>query len=209
MLYIFLIASLVILVFSAVAHEYAHGAMADYLGDPTAKMAGRLTLNPIAHLDPLGSVLVPLLLVFSGARIFFAWAKPVPFNPYLLRDKVYGPAKVALAGPITNLLLAVVFGLVLRFWPYQGSTFLFNLSQFFDAVVWVNLSLAVFNLVPIPPLDGSHILFAFFPKAWESIHRALAQYGSILLVVFILFFPRLLLPIISFLYLLIVGVPIL
>ena len=116
--YVFLI---IILIFSIVIHEVSHGAMANYLGDPTAKYAGRLTLNPLRHLDPIGSVILPLFLILmaklTGGGIIIGWAKPVPINPYNFRDQKYGSAKVALAGPAANLIIGLVFGLALRFFP--------------------------------------------------------------------------------------------
>ena len=109
--------SLVILLFSVIIHELAHGYIAYSLGDPTAKYAGRLTLNPIKHLDPFGSVILPLILFISGSPILFGWAKPVPVNPYNFKDQKWGSLKVAIAGPITNIALAVFFGLLIRFIP--------------------------------------------------------------------------------------------
>ena len=120
--YIFLI---VVLIFSIVIHEVSHGAMANHLGDPTAKYAGRLTLNPIKHLDPIGSVILPIFLVImaqmTGGGIIFGWAKPVPVNPYNFRDQKYGSLKVSLAGPGANLAIALFFGLLLRFLPVLSS----------------------------------------------------------------------------------------
>ena len=114
---ILIILSVLVLVFSAVIHEYAHGWMAFRLGDDTAKKEGRLTLNPLVHLDWFGSIILPLLFIITKANFFLAWAKPVPYNPYNLRDKKYGELKVALAGPASNILLALFFGLVARFLP--------------------------------------------------------------------------------------------
>jgi len=148
-----------LIVMSAVFHEYAHGWMADYLGDPTAKYAGRLSLNPLKHLDPWGTVIIPLfLLFFTGG--FIGWAKPVPYNPYNLRDQKYGSAKVGGAGPAANFLLALIFGLMLRFLPLSGFFYLA-----FTWIVYVNLFLGLFNLIPIPPLDGSKLLMNFFPQS--------------------------------------------
>lgn len=202
---VFTIAGVIILIFSAVLHEVAHGAMADSLGDPTAKMAGRLTLNPLKHLDWFGSVILPILLIAMNSRVFLAWAKPVPFNPYLLRDQKWGPAKIAIAGPLSNFAIALVFGLLLRFWPLGMSEFSFNLVQIFALVVIINLSLAVFNLMPIPPLDGSHILFSLMPRSWEQVKIFLMGYGSILLLIFVFFFTGFIYPIVSTLFRLIVG----
>jgi len=145
MIFIFII---LIFLFSIIIHEVSHGAMADYLGDPTAKNEGRLTLNPINHLDPIGSILVPLILIISRVGIIFGWAKPVPVNPFNLRDKVYGQAKVALAGPLANILVALIFGMALRFLPFLFSARIGeNLIIIFSYIVWINLLLAIFNLL--------------------------------------------------------------
>ncbi len=171
--------SIAVLLFSIVIHEVAHGAMAYYLGDPTAKYAGRLTLNPIRHLDPIGSILVPLFLVIIGSPFLFGWAKPVPFNPYYLRDRRYGSLKVAIAGPASNLLIALVFGLLIRSFPdlagLPGVIY----------IVRINILLAAFNLMPIPPLDGSHILFTFLPSSMQRFRIIFSQYGFLVIVVFI------------------------
>jgi Zn-dependent protease len=149
----------IIIVFSAVFHEYCHGWMANYLGDPTAKYAGRLTLNPIRHLDPMGTVIIPLfLLLFFGG--FIGWAKPVPYNPFNLRDQKYGSAKVGVAGPGANFLIALIFGLFLRFFPSGGFLYIA-----FTWIVYINIFLGLFNLIPIPPLDGSKLLMDFFPQS--------------------------------------------
>ncbi|MCD6550611.1 site-2 protease family protein [bacterium] len=202
MTYIFL---LIVLVFSVIIHEIAHGAVAYYLGDPTAKYAGRLTLNPIPHIDPFGSILIPLLLVLARSPIVFGWAKPVPINPYNFRDQKYGQAKVALAGPAANLAIALVFGLILRFLPLssQFSFFAFALSY----IVFINILLAVFNLIPIPPLDGSHILFTFLPDSFIKLKMFLGQYGFFILLIVIFFFLQWLYPLIEAIYTLIVGSP--
>ncbi len=196
---------IIILIFSIVIHEVAHGAMANHLGDPTAKYADRLTLNPIKHLDPIGSVLVPLILIFTGSPILFGWAKPVPINPYNFSDQKYGSAKVALAGPGANLLVALFFGLALRFFPDLIA--LPGLFSIFSYIVFINILLAVFNLLPIPPLDGSHILFTFLPPEMENIKIFLSQFGFFVLLFVILFFFRLVILIVNFIFTLIVGFP--
>ncbi len=199
---------ILIFLFSVILHEIAHGATADYLGDPTARQAGRLSLNPIRHLDPVGSILLPLMLVIMQSSIILGWAKPVPFNPFNLRDRKYGSAKVAMAGPVANILIAVIFGLLVRFLPMGGSLFSRNLLLMFSYICWINLILAMFNLIPIPPLDGSHILFTFLPPRFDKFKLFLMQYGFFLLIFFIfMFFPIILGPIVSFLFRLIVGIP--
>ena len=150
---------LIVLIFSIVIHEVAHGSVANLLGDPTAKYAGRLTLNPIKHLDLFGSVLVPLFLIILRSPVLFGWAKPVPINPYNFKDPKWDGAKVAVAGPGANILVALIFGLAIRFFPLPAS-----ILTIFSIIVILNLILAIFNLVPIPPLDGSHILFTFLPE---------------------------------------------
>ena len=157
-----LIFFLVILIFSVVLHEVAHGYMANWLGDPTARLQGRLTLNPISHIDPIGSIILPGLLLFSQQFTNFpfliGYAKPVPYNPYNLRGR-YAEGLVAFAGPATNILLAVIFGLMIRFGAPQLGP---DLVAAFGTIVYVNMLLAVFNLIPIPPLDGSKVLSTLF-----------------------------------------------
>ncbi|MDI6591673.1 MAG: site-2 protease family protein [Patescibacteria group bacterium] len=204
--YLFLIA---ILIFSVVIHEVSHGTVALYLGDPTAKYAGRLTLNPIRHLDPIGSVILPIFLILMakimGGGIIFGWAKPVPINPYNFRDQKYGSAKVALAGPGSNLAIALIFGLTLRFLPVLST--LPGLYLMFSYIVYINILLAVFNLLPIPPLDGSHILFTFLPPGRENLKIFLSQFGIFILLFIIFFFFHWLIYLIDWIFTLIVGSP--
>lgn len=190
----------IVLVFSAIIHEYSHGWMADRLGDPTARYAGRLTLNPLAHLDPIGSILMPLLLWFmTNGAFLFAYAKPVPFNTYNLRNQRTGPAFIAAAGPLSNLLLAIVFGLFAQFMPES------TMRPFFEIIVYTNVLLCVFNLVPIPPLDGSKLLFAILPASMEKLKFSLERMGPLFLIIFIFFFFQLITPIIRFVFELLVG----
>jgi Zn-dependent protease len=195
---IFIIA---ILVLSVIIHEVAHGAMANYLGDPTAKYSGRLTLNPIKHIDPVGSILVPLFLVLMGSGVLFGWAKPVPINPYNFRDQKYGSAKVSLAGPLSNFSLALIFGLIIRFFPLPS-----NILFIFGIIVYINLILCIFNLIPIPPLDGSHILFTFLPYSMEYIKNFFNQYGMFILLFLVFFFLGPVFIFISFLFKAITGI---
>lgn len=176
-----------VLIFSVVIHEVAHGLAAYWLGDPTAKYAGRLTLNPLSHLDIWGSFLIPLLLVFSGVGIVFGWAKPVPYNPYNLRDQKWGPAIVGVAGPLSNVLLALLAGVGLRALLVFGADenlFLFPLLATFALI---NVLLLVFNLLPIPPLDGSKLLFAILPIS-EHTKASLEQYGIVFVFIFLFMF---------------------
>lgn len=204
--FVFLI---IIFIFSVMIHEISHGAMANFLGDPTAKNEGRLTLNPIKHIDPIGSIFLPLVLFLlaniTGSGFIFGWAKPVPINPFNFRDKKYGELKVAFAGPGSNLAIAVFFGLVLRFVPIP--TAFTGLGLMLGYIVYINILLAIFNLIPIPPLDGSHILFTFLPRSAENIKIALSQFGFPLLLVLILFFSSILVVVVNFIFSLIVGSP--
>jgi len=187
---------IIILVLSAAVHEYMHGFMADRLGDPTAKLAGRLTLNPIKHLDLVGSLIVPLLLIVSGVGFVFGWAKPVPYNPYNLRDRKYGPAKVAAAGPLGNFILAFILALAWRFILIEGSEFNF----FMSSAIFINLLLMVFNLLPIPPLDGSKILAAFLPVELAHRYLSLERFGFFFIILFIFFAFRIIIPLVYLLF---------
>lgn len=157
----FEIITIVILILSIVLHEVAHGYAANWLGDPTARLAGRLSPNPLLHIDPMGSVIIPALLFLSGSQFLFGYAKPVPYNPYNLRNQKWGEALVAVAGPLTNLLLAFIFAIIIRF------ASVLNLSSAFmemaGYVVFINILLAVFNIIPFPPLDGSKVIIPFLP----------------------------------------------
>ena len=175
--------SIIVLVFSAIIHEYMHGWMADRLGDPTAKNAGRLTLNPLPHIDPIGSILLPGILILSGSPFVFGYAKPVPYNPNNLKDRKFGSAKVAFAGPLGNLIAAAVFGLLLRLFVSSGIISASSIAvQLMLTIVLINLFLMVFNLIPIPPLDGSKVLSAFLPYKGQIFMANLEQYGMIILI---------------------------
>ena len=180
----FTIFTLIVLLFSLVIHEVSHGLAAESLGDNTAKDQGRLSLNPLKHLDPFGSVLVPLLLfmVTAGRGPLFGWAKPVPVNPYNFKDQKWGLLKVSLAGPAANFLVAVFFALAIRFFPLPEL-----MIQLLGTIVLYNLLWGFFNLVPIPPLDGSSILFSLLPEEFSRVRLFFHQYGPFLLVFFVLF----------------------
>lgn len=201
----FVIFELAVLIFSVMIHEIAHGAVALRLGDPTAKLAGRLTLNPAKHLDFFGSFLLPLSLYFlSHGSVMFGWAKPVPYNPMNLRNPKKGAGIIALAGPLTNLAVAVVFGLLVRMaTPSLGPESTFVL--FLHLIVLINILLAVFNLVPLPPLDGSGLLFSLLPSRYSAFQHFFMRYGFFILVVFIVFGFPLLAPIVNVIYHAIVG----
>lgn len=148
-----IIFGIAVLAISVILHEAAHGYMANFLGDPTAKFAGRLTLNPLSHIDPVGSLLLPALLIITGSPLLIGYAKPVPYNPHNLRGK-YAEGLVAFAGPGVNIILALIFGLAIRF---MGAA-LGQGAAAFATIAYINMLLALFNLIPIPPLDGSKVL---------------------------------------------------
>jgi Zn-dependent protease len=188
-----------IFIFSVIIHEVSHGYAAYLQGDNTAKFAGRLTLNPIPHIDLVGSIIVPGLLMLSGSPMVVGWAKPVPFNPYNLRNQKWGEAIVAIAGPLSNILIALIFGFIIR----MG--FFSSLLNPFGYIVLINLVLATFNLVPIPPLDGSKILFSVLPYSMQNIRVSLERYGLYLMIFFVFFLWQYLIPIVSFGFHLITG----
>jgi len=162
------ILSIISLIFSIILHEVAHGWVAERCGDPTARMAGRVTLNPLPHIDLVGTILLPLLLILTGSGFIIGWAKPVPVNFYRLRHPRRDTILVSVAGILANLSLALVAGLLFRLFgllPY--SSFSLGLEQFLFYLVNINLVLAIFNLIPIPPLDGSKVLAALLPPRLE------------------------------------------
>lgn len=185
-----------VLVLSIVMHEVAHGYMANALGDPTARLAGRLSMNPVRHIDPVGSVIIPALLYFSNAGFLFGWAKPVPFNPYNIRAPFglrhkWAEVLVAIAGPGANILLAVVFAVIAHAVTILGHGTQ-AIASFIGYVVIMNVMLALFNLIPVPPLDGSKIIGAFLPASWEHAYtgfiRRFEQYGILASLAFIFVF---------------------
>ena len=196
---------LLTLIYSVIIHEVSHGVVALWLGDMTAKYAGRLNLNPIKHIDPFGSVILPLLSIFLGGPLF-GWAKPVPYNPYNLRNQKWGSAIVGFAGPGINFSLALLAGLTIRFLPAGGDTDFFgNFVLIAAYVALINLFLCVFNLIPIPPLDGSKVLFSVLSYRWNFLRVFLEQYGFFLLLIFIFFFSGALIPLVSFFFEAITG----
>jgi len=218
----------IVLIFSAVFHEVAHGLEAQHLGDDTAERAGRLTLNPLKHLDPFLSIIMPILL-WLGTGFFFAGAKPVPYNPNNLKNPRTDSVKVAFAGPITNLGIAFLFGILSMLIPISGAakSALWNaianpgiaaplftspldgLFFLFLIIVYINILLGIFNLVPIPPLDGSKVLFVILPPTQRS-YRAmyfLERWGLIFVLVFVFFGYPFILPPINGLFSLFTGHP--
>lgn len=193
-----------ILIFSVIIHEVCHGLAAERLGDPTARLAGRLTLNPIRHIDLTGSIIVPIVSYFLGGFVI-GWAKPVPYNPYNLKNQRWGEAIVAASGPLSNIVIAIIFGIFLRFAPEIGVTSSAFL-QIISYVVFINLILAVFNSVPIPPLDGSKVLFSILPYRFQYIREFLERYWLPVIAIFVFFLWRFMLPIVIFLFEILTGV---
>lgn len=192
--------TLIIVLFSAIIHEVAHGYAALIQGDVTAKYEGRLTLNPIVHLDPIGSIIVPIILSISGLPVF-GWAKPIPINPYNMKSKRWGEAIVAFAGPAVNIVIAILFAIVLRIVALpESAVYLISL------IILINIVLAVFNLMPIPPLDGSKIVFALVPQKYEYIREYLERYSFLILIIFIFLGWQLITPLVFGLFALISGV---
>jgi len=182
------ILSFIILIISIILHEVSHGYAANALGDPTARLSGRLTLNPVPHIDPMGSVILPALLVFTGSPVFFGWAKPVPYNPYNLTHRRWGETLVALAGSATNLLLALIFGLLVRFGLGLSPAAL----SFAAIIAFVNLFLGLFNLIPFPPLDGFTALRSALPwrfsRGLNGFEHQMRGAGVLSLVLFLVLF---------------------
>lgn len=179
--------TVIALILSVVIHEVAHGWAANALGDPTAKLQGRLSLNPVRHVDPIGSVLVPAILVLTQSAFLFGWAKPVPYNPYNLNNQRWGEAIVGVAGVATNLLLALIFALITRVAAGAG---LMDFASLTALVTLVNLSLGMFNLIPIPPLDGYTVLRGVLPYRLAHKMRAFeerVQAGGIFSLLIFLF----------------------
>jgi len=167
-----------VLLFSVIVHEVAHGYVALLNGDPTARMLGRITLNPVPHIDPIGTILVPLLLLISHAGIIFGWARPVPVNPLNYRNYRWGEFAVSAAGPVSNLVLAALFALVLRLGIQNP-----GLLAMAQIGVSINILLTLFNLIPIPPLDGSHILAILLPRELARLYAYLQPVGFILILI--------------------------
>jgi len=180
-----------VVLYSIILHELAHGYVADYLGDYTPRYSGRLTLNPLAHLDPLGSILLPIFTYLTGGFIF-GWARPVPVNPFNFKNPKKDMAIVGIAGPLTNIFLALIFAFLFKtlspILPLNQDIFVF--------LIRINLVLAIFNLLPIPPLDGSRVFLSFLPME-KQIY--LEQFGIILVFVFLYFAFPLIISIVNFL----------
>lgn len=173
-----------LLVIAITIHEFAHAFAAEQLGDPTARIMGRLSLNPIVHMDPIGTVLLPLLLFFSGSSFFIGWAKPTPFDPFNLRNPKRDSALIALAGPVSNLLFATVLAIIYRLpIPILNS----QLGLYLYYFIQMNIVLAIFNLIPVHPLDGFKVVAGILPHQYYQDWLSLERYGMLLLL--FLIFP--------------------
>lgn len=185
-----IVITLAVLIFSAILHEIAHGYVAERFGDPTARLMGRLTLDPRPHIDPLMSIALPLILLLTGSPIIFGGAKPVPVDEMNLRDGKKDMAIVALAGPLTNILIAITAALLFHGLAFllsnTGAMWVLVLFAFLQIVIQINVLLAVFNLLPIPPLDGSKIFALILPEGLSQAYLSIGTFGSIVVLFFIM-----------------------
>lgn len=182
-----LLLGFLIFIYSIILHEIAHGLMAERLGDPTARVSGRLNLNPLSHIDPIMSVLVPLFLILSGSPIVFGSAKPVPIDPYNLRSPKKDMGLIGLAGPATNLIIAILLSFIARLFLAVSPQSI--LLEVFKYGAQINIVLAIFNLIPIPPLDGGRVLVAILPDKYSDALASVENLG-IMIVLFLLLFPN-------------------
>ncbi len=199
-----IILSIIILIFSVIFHEVSHGYMADLLGDPTARLQGRLTLNPLKHIDPIGSIIVPFI-TYITAGFAFGWAKPVVYNPYNLKNKRQGEFLIAVAGPASNLGIAIIFSLIIRL-VASGSTTMTPFLEIATYIVLINIVLAVFNLIPLPPLDGSKLLLAFLPNQYGKLRSSLERFGPIFVLLAVFFLWQIVAPIVPWVFQLFTGI---
>lgn len=175
---IIIIIQLVALVLSIILHEIAHGFVAWKLGDPTAKQANRLSLNPLRHIDPFGSIILPLILVVTGSPVLLGWAKPVPFNPGYFKNIKQGVMAVGAAGPMTNFTIGFLAAFIFRFFDLTFNSYA---GLFLGQLCVINIILAVFNLIPIPPLDGSRVVVGLMPDNMAKAYLSLERYGFIII----------------------------
>ena len=174
--------------FALSVHEAAHGAMADRCGDPSARMLGRVTLNPLPHIDPIGTVILPILLAVSRAGFVFGWAKPVPFNPRNLRNIRRDPVLIALSGPVSNLLVAALFVLLSRMTVILTESGVLPVVpppifiRFLFSMILINMILAAFNIIPVPPLDGHYVLMYFLPESGQRALERIGPFGILIAV---------------------------
>lgn len=181
-----------IVLFSAMTvHEVSHGAMAYKLGDNTAKLMGRLSFNPLRHIDPFGSIIFPLFLTAVGSPILFMWAKPVLYNPNNLKNPKLGAALIGFAGPFSNMAVAVILGIIIRIlalaFDLQANLGMAIFVYLLGIIVFINILFAIFNLIPIPPLDGSKVLFGFLPPSFFKVQDFLERYGMFIFIFFIFY----------------------
>ncbi|MCH7541480.1 site-2 protease family protein [Patescibacteria group bacterium] len=189
-IFLLVLSFLIILALVISMHEATHAYVANRLGDPTARLLGRISLNPTAHIDPIGTVIVPLiLLVISQGRFVFGWAKPTPINPLNFRHPRRDSAIVAFAGPASNFAAAIVFSIIFRIFPIE------ILREILLFLVTINLILGLFNLIPVPPLDGYKVLLGVLPKEAALRLSALETYGPVVLILFLFLFFQFLSPI--------------
>ena len=198
--------SLIILLYSVIIHEISHGYAALIQGDRTAEYEGRLTLNPIPHIDPIGTIILPIISLTLPGGFLFGWAKPVPFNPHNLKNHRWGEAIVAAAGPLSNILLALIFGFFIRFYLAPNGLINGPVAALSEIIVLVNITLAVFNLVPIPPLDGSKILSSVLPHGWLKIRHQIERFGFVGVLIFLIFIWQFFAPIIPWAFTAITGI---
>ena len=196
--------SILIFIVVIVVHEVAHGYVAFRMGDPTARDAGRLTLNPVAHMDPVGTVILPMLLVLSHSPIIFGWAKPVPVNPRNFRNPRKGMLLTSLAGPAANFGLAVIFAAVFKTGIFPAGSLMWTVLLY---GVLISLVLGVFNLIPIPPLDGSNILMTLLPLEMARAYGRMQRYGFVILIalLYLGLFDRVIIPLVRILSSILVG----
>ncbi|MBI5449344.1 site-2 protease family protein [Candidatus Gottesmanbacteria bacterium] len=189
------VAFLLILIMSVIVHEVTHGYVAEMLGDPTAKLSGRLTLNPFSHLDLVGSFIVPLFMMLAGGPVF-GWAKLVPYNPYNLRGGRWGPAMVAIAGPLSNLFLATFFSQLFIYKVFDTA----GANNLLVGAIFINLVLFVVNMMPVPPIDGSKIIFALIPDRFYFVVETIEKYSLVFILILILFIDAILSPAVNLLF---------
>lgn len=194
---------IIILIMSVVIHEISHGYTAELLGDPTPRLQGRLTLNPLKHLELFGSFLVPVLTSLTGFT--FGWAKPIEWNPYNIKNKRVGEILISIAGPASNLLIAIVFGLIVRIFGNELPASFIQISVY---VILINIVLAVFNMIPLPPLDGSKVLFSLLPPSMNNVRVTLERYSIFFFLILIFVLWRFVEPIIPYIFKVITGVTI-
>ncbi|MDP8298901.1 MAG: site-2 protease family protein [Candidatus Tantalella remota] len=196
--------SIIIFIIVIVVHEVAHGYVAFRMGDPTAKDAGRLTLNPIAHMDPVGTVILPMLLVLSHSPIIFGWAKPVPVNPRNFREPRKGMLLTSLAGPAANFGMAVIFAAIFKTGIFPAGSLMWTVLLY---GVLISLVLGIFNLIPIPPLDGSNILMTLLPLEMARAYARMQRYGFVILIalLYLGLFDRVIIPLVRILSSILIG----